>query len=276
MSAHPPPATASAAGRDEPRRRSWEHLEVDRLVRALNELDTTARRAEFLSALTDSPHRGRPPARPAPANPAVHSGKLVLPQHELVVDNPVDLARLLARCMAGAGLTAGQVAAKSGIPRSQTYNLIDPKRNSLPRKESQVEAFLTACRLHGEQIGFVLARWRRLDADRGRFKATITAPAPKVPDRSAPAPVSAPEPPPDRREPFGASRRGLAGSVAVVLLAGIALAVDPAAIWSVVVTAMATAIVAGKVLRLKERLSFALRGWVMQAVSSGGDRSHRR
>ncbi|GLY34250.1 hypothetical protein Amsp01_002740 [Amycolatopsis sp. NBRC 101858] len=291
----------------------------ERLANAINDLDNTGGRGRIVTVLTSAPprksaagsaaHRGRHPGQPASASQAViHGGvgTLLLPQDELIVDSPVDLARLLARCMASAGLTAGQTAAKSGIPRSQTYYLIDPKRNSLPRKEAQVRAFLTACRLHCRQVDFVLIQWRRLDADRGRYKVATTLPAgrPSVPSpadaasgtqnraavtarSSSEIRLCSPEVPAiSRRAPArsrlskpeasATSRRDLAGSVVVVLLGGIALVVDPTAISSVITTAMATAIVVGKVLRLKERLGYALRVWVMQAAAPGGEHSPSR
>lgn len=88
--------------------------------------------------------------------------------------------------------------------------------------------------------------------------------------------MSPPGPQLHKTEASATSCRDLAGSVVVVLLGGIALVIDPTAVSSVITTVMATAIVVGKILRLKERLTFALRVWVMQAATPGGERSPSR
>lgn len=79
------------------------------------------------------------------------------------------------------------------ISRSQCYYLTDPTRNSLPRKQEQVRAFLAACNLHEHQIRYVLQQWQHLDAERSRYKTTLPPAEQPVPDAPAvPAMSSSP------------------------------------------------------------------------------------
>jgi len=67
--------------------------------------------------------------------------------------------------MKAANLTPTEMAKKAEISRSQVYYLTGSK--SLPRKPDQLARFLSTCRLHPEQVKFVLNQWARLDERRG-------------------------------------------------------------------------------------------------------------
>jgi hypothetical protein len=84
---------------------------------------------------------------------------------ELVARDGEQLACVLKRVMKAAKLTPTEMAKKTGISRSQVYYLTGSK--SLPRKSDQLATFLMTCRLHPEQIKFVLDQWSHLDESRG-------------------------------------------------------------------------------------------------------------
>ncbi|MFC6010159.1 hypothetical protein [Nocardia lasii] len=66
---------------------------------------------------------------------------------------------MLRRIHEVSGLTAGQIAAFSGLPRSTAYRFIDRKNNTLPKNRTQVEAFLKACRVSRGNITRMLVLW---------------------------------------------------------------------------------------------------------------------
>lgn len=71
---------------------------------------------------------------------------------------------MLRRVHEISGLTAGQIAVSSGLPRSTAYRFIDRKNDSLPKNRDQVEAFLRACRLPTETVSSMLALWDDVSA----------------------------------------------------------------------------------------------------------------
>ncbi|WP_280220667.1 hypothetical protein [Nocardia neocaledoniensis] len=66
---------------------------------------------------------------------------------------------MLRRIHEVSGLTAGQIAAFSGLPRSTAYRFIDRRNTTLPKNRDQVEAFLKACRCSRASITRMLALW---------------------------------------------------------------------------------------------------------------------
>lgn len=110
-------------------------------------------RYDELASSRQSRHPRRPPT-------------LRLPDEQLQAADAGGFAVLLRRVMVAAELTAGQIAARTPIPRSQCYKLVDEKRTALPTKTEQVTMFLDACRLHPEQVEKILGllemlRWKQ-------------------------------------------------------------------------------------------------------------------
>jgi hypothetical protein len=81
-----------------------------------------------------------------------------------------------------AGLTAGQLAIKAKISRSQVYNLKKKDSTAVPRNPDQISAFLAACGVPPQQVGIVLKQWHRLDFLRRQGK-TPELPA-ELPNRN--------------------------------------------------------------------------------------------
>lgn len=69
---------------------------------------------------------------------------------------------MLRRVHELSGLTAGQIAVSSGLPRSTAYRFIDRSNRALPKKRDQLEAFLRACRLPKETLNHMLTLWDEL------------------------------------------------------------------------------------------------------------------
>jgi hypothetical protein len=69
---------------------------------------------------------------------------------------------MLRRVHELSGLTAGQIAAVSGLPRSTAYRFIDRSNRSLPKNRNQLHAFLRACRLPTESMIKLLSLWDEL------------------------------------------------------------------------------------------------------------------
>jgi hypothetical protein len=122
-----------------------------------------------------------PERRPSKVQPGIPEKRkyLKFPTQDLHIRDGEQLAKLLKQIMEEARLTPTEMAAKTGISRSQVYNLISSK--SLPRKHEQLERFLSACQLDTAQVEIVLAQWRRLDQRRRESalpKPTTTDTAP--------------------------------------------------------------------------------------------------
>ncbi|MEU3767906.1 hypothetical protein AB0E55_22880 [Amycolatopsis keratiniphila] len=90
---------------------------------------------------------------------------------ELAVRTPDDVSRIVQLAITRAGLTAGQVAMKTMINRSQVYSLAK-QDGALPHEPDQLLACLSACRMPEEQIDLVILQWRLL-RERRRLGKTL-------------------------------------------------------------------------------------------------------
>lgn len=91
---------------------------------------------------------------------------------------------MLRRIHETSGLTAGQVAAFSGLPRSTAYRFISKQNNSLPKNRNQVQAFLDACRVPERSATTILSMWDEIRINGGgRDKSHILIEVP--PDADA-------------------------------------------------------------------------------------------
>ncbi|TCJ88125.1 hypothetical protein [Nocardia alba] len=63
------------------------------------------------------------------------------------------------------GLTGGQIASYTQLPRSTVYRFLHRDNNTLPKSREQVAKFATVCKLGPGQVGAVLAIWDRLSAE---------------------------------------------------------------------------------------------------------------
>ncbi|MFI6040478.1 hypothetical protein ACIA8C_02525 [Nocardia sp. NPDC051321] len=87
---------------------------------------------------------------------------LVFPTHPAegsTGDSATAFMAMLRRIHQLSGLTAGQIAVSSGLPRSTAYRFIDPKNTTVPKSRDQVGAFLLACRLSREGVLHMLELW---------------------------------------------------------------------------------------------------------------------
>ncbi|SFW11498.1 helix-turn-helix domain-containing protein [Amycolatopsis australiensis] len=92
-----------------------------------------------------------------------HRSMALLSEDELRLRTPADLARVFQLVLDRAGLTAGQLAIKAKISRSQVYNLKKEGSTAVPRSPEQITAYLTACGVPPQQVAIVLRQWQRLD-----------------------------------------------------------------------------------------------------------------
>lgn len=86
---------------------------------------------------------------------------------ELLIRTPCDVSRIVRLAMDRAGFSPGQIALKTGIHRSQVYNLSTPN-GALPREPDQLLKTLHACRMPARQIDLLLVQWRLLRERRRR------------------------------------------------------------------------------------------------------------
>lgn len=94
------------------------------------------------------------------SQPDVH---MELDHSELKAETAVEFRQLLDRVRQAAGLTCGQIAAKTTIPRSQAYSLVSKSRTTLPSRPEQVRKFIEACKLNPMQADIVMGLWSRLN-----------------------------------------------------------------------------------------------------------------
>lgn len=87
-------------------------------------------------------------------------------QLDLRATNAKEFRELLGRIRDSAGLTSGQIASKTQMPRSTAYSLTSTTRQGLPSNEEQVLAFVKACGLTPTQVDVVQDLWRRLHNER--------------------------------------------------------------------------------------------------------------
>lgn len=104
----------------------------------------------------NAPEPGIPPI--APTLPSDRQDEVTVTP----VDSSADFMALLRRIHARSGLTAGQIAASSGLPRSTAYRFINAGNNTLPKHRDQVVAFLRACRLQERAVQSVVRIWELL------------------------------------------------------------------------------------------------------------------
>lgn len=101
---------------------------------------------------------------------------------------------MMRRVHEASGLTAGQVAAYSGLPRSTTYRFLDSKNTTLPKNRDQVEAFLDACRVPRRSIDRMLEMWDEISGNtrpsRGRVVLELPGEDDDPPPRRADTEVS--------------------------------------------------------------------------------------
>ncbi|MCG8919420.1 hypothetical protein L6E12_26955 [Actinokineospora sp. PR83] len=159
---------------------TWEELKA--LVTLTAPQDLTKWRRRLVRA--ESALKARQLSR---MNPPVV--KVVLTPEELIARSPAELSALLALVLDKAGLTAGQVAVKTGLPRSTAYTLIKPD-DSLPSTVEQIQALLCGCGLEPSQIQKVMDLWA--DLHRARITALRKKAAPEGPDTGTPAGSPAP------------------------------------------------------------------------------------
>lgn len=81
---------------------------------------------------------------------------------DLRATNAKEFRELLGRIRDSAGLSGGQVATKTGMPRSTAYALTDTNRPGLPSNEDQIRAFVQACGLTATQVDNVRDLWLKL------------------------------------------------------------------------------------------------------------------
>jgi hypothetical protein len=89
---------------------------------------------------------------------------LQLKPDELVVTTATDLHKLLNLIKTRAGLSYGQIAAKTGVSRSQVFSLMSAKRSTFPRKREQIEQLVTACWLSPAHVDLVIELWVKVKA----------------------------------------------------------------------------------------------------------------
>lgn len=73
-----------------------------------------------------------------------------------------EFRELLGRVRATSGLSGGQIAAKTGMPRSTAYALTNTSRAGLPSRRDQVRAYVVACGLSDTQVDNVMDLWTTL------------------------------------------------------------------------------------------------------------------
>ncbi|MGW5455897.1 hypothetical protein [Nocardia sp. NPDC003979] len=111
---------------------------------------------------------------------------------------------MLRRIHETSGLTAGQVAAFSGLPRSTAYRFINKQNNSLPKNRNQVQAFLDACRVPERSAATILGMWDEIRINGGgRDKSHILIEVPPDADAesSPPSPTTTLHEPGDDEDP---------------------------------------------------------------------------
>ncbi|QXV63572.1 hypothetical protein [Amycolatopsis sp. TNS106] len=113
-------------------------------------------------------------------------GAGVLGALELLIETPDDVSKVVQLAMDRAQIGHGQVAAKTGINRSQVYNL-SKQDGALPREPDQLLKCLHACKMPTVQIDLVVMQWRLL-RERRRRGLSLELPSLPIPvQRNKPA-----------------------------------------------------------------------------------------
>jgi len=100
------------------------------------------------------PGRDRRPAVPPAVRPT--------PAEEITATTAGEFVELLRLLQVRSGVTAGDIARRSGIARSQVYALIERGRRVLPTQLPHVHDFAQACGLTAAQVALVEALWAQL------------------------------------------------------------------------------------------------------------------
>ncbi|QRP44717.1 hypothetical protein [Amycolatopsis sp. FDAARGOS 1241] len=98
---------------------------------------------------------------------------LPLPDEMLAIATNAELAAVLRHAVDASGQPKRYLAAQSLLNRSQLYYLIDPARNSLPRKPAQLVRLLESCAVPYRQIVQVAEQWQRLDECRNAARIRL-------------------------------------------------------------------------------------------------------
>lgn len=91
-------------------------------------------------------------------------------QLDLRATNAKEFRALLGRIRDAAGLSGGQIATKTGMPRSTAYALTDTNRPGLPSNEDQIRVFVEACGLTATQVDNVRDLWLKLHNEQENAK----------------------------------------------------------------------------------------------------------
>ena len=90
-------------------------------------------------------------------------GKQAMPGlADLQADSQIAFRRLLVWMREGTQLSYGQLAVKTGLARSQVYNLTGPGRPVFPTKQAQVQGLACACGLGEPEVAQLLQLWQAL------------------------------------------------------------------------------------------------------------------
>lgn len=91
-------------------------------------------------------------------------------QLDLRATNAKEFRALLGRIRDAAGLSGGQIATKTRMPRSTAYALTDTNRPGLPSNEDQIRGFVEACGLTATQVDNVRDLWLKLHNEQENAK----------------------------------------------------------------------------------------------------------
>lgn len=83
-------------------------------------------------------------------------------QLTLEATTPAEFRKLLGEIRETSGLSCGQIAVKTKMPRSTAYSLPNPSRPGLPSNQEQVRDFVRACGLTETQLDVVMDLWTAL------------------------------------------------------------------------------------------------------------------
>lgn len=82
-----------------------------------------------------------------------------------------EFRELLGRILESSPLSCGQIAIKTGMPRSTAYSLPNTNRPGLPSNPEQVIAFVRACGLTPTQAQLVMDLWTKLQHEAENTRA---------------------------------------------------------------------------------------------------------
>lgn len=180
-----------------------EALGVDPML--INQVRGYWRAAEPKSAAPKAATTGRVTALPRLHQPAVPTK-----DDEICAATPGEFADLLKLLRVRSGVGPSEISRRTGIARSQVYELIKSGRSGLPTRADQVVAFARACGLCPDKIAILRSVWAELAEKTmlGDDQPTESAPqeaetpneTPPAPEPTATAAIS-PAAPPSEPEP---------------------------------------------------------------------------